>query len=822
MNYFKTVKSKLNIISLLTITGFIILLILMTFYSSTQKKYLHVLDNLTDLRLTVLELNHISKEKAVGDRFKKQYQVTHDTYDTLYKSSDDISLNLEILEKFDKQLVKSKKSYQIVLDKQQEIQDNLSYMNSAKKNINAIFKKVYDYKLLQYMMTLELYEKNFLLTKEIDLKKFGRVHFKMRRSVRGSENFTTNKAMQVRINESLIDYKSMLTLVVQNQKEIDVLQKLLKKDFQKTSDLLLSLNTIVHDEVENKSENLFYMILVIACLIVIIEFIVATMISKEIVKNIKTIKHGLRSFFDVINYKSDNADELVIASKDEFYQIAGEINTNIEKSVKLINHNKEVLEEANDVLQKVANGFYGYKIPHHNNVSPDVKDLIININKMLDETKHKFDILNKALEAYGKYDFEYTVPKKNELGLYGDFGTLVSSTKLIGNNVSEFLAVILNTGDKLNEDTSILSKSSIDLSNASNSQAASLEQTSASLEEITHNIQNNTTNVNTMSQYAKELSVSAQKGKVLSTKTADSMDDINMQVTAINDATSIIDRIAFQTNILSLNAAVEAATAGEAGKGFAVVAQEVRNLAARSKEAAQEIKQLVAQATQKTQLGKQIASEMSEGYDNLNNHVSNTITIIDDVSRASLEQQQSIEQINSAISNLDENTQINAQNAQYISNLSSSISLLSEELISASSNAKFKQIVRKQVCDIDLVYKTAQLKNNYINFKMENYEKVGTYKRWNVSNQNSLEMTKWIDECENKQLTFTLSQEWNDLKYLHKEVCTSIQSYVDKNSNKSSNSELRKIAADVESYTLSLFDKLNEIKIKHCETIEID
>ena len=799
--------------------GFVILLVLITYYSSTQKKYLHVLDNLTDLRITISDLNHISKEKAVGDKFMKQYNITHQKYEDLHTSTDEVNLNLSILEKFDSQLIKSNKSYKIVLAKQQDITKNLSKMLTAKKEINAIFTKVYDYKLLQYMMTLELYEKNFLLTKKIDLKKFGRVHFKMRRSVRGSENFTTNKPMQKKINESLIAYKKMLTLVVDDQKEIDILQKRLNLDFQKTSKLLIDLNQVIHTKVETKSENLFYIIFMIACFIVVVEFIVALMISKEIVKNIKVIKHGLRSFFDVINYKSNDADELIINSKDEFQEIANEINENIVKSVKLLNHNKEVLEEANDVLQKVANGFYGYKIPHHNNVSPDVKDLIINVNKMLDETKHKFDILNKALEAYGKYDFEYTVPKKSETGLYGDFGTLVASTKLIGNNVSEFLAVILNTGDKLNEDTSTLSKSSIELSNASNSQATSLEETAASLEEITQNIQNNTNNVTTMSTYAKELSISANEGKVLSHKTAESMDEINIQVSAINEATSIIDRISFQTNILSLNAAVEAATAGEAGKGFAVVAQEVRNLASRSKEAAQEIKALVQKATKTTQQGKQIANDMSKGYENLNSHVSNTITIIDDVSRASLEQQQSIEQINNAISNLDENTQINAQNAQYISGLSSSISKLSQELINASSKAKFKDVFRKQVCDIDLVYKTAELKNNHINFKTENYEKVGSYKQWNVKKDGTCEMGLWINECERDNLVFTKDKAWNELKTIHTNVHQSVQRYVDKNAQRATNKELREVASDVESYTLSLFDKLNEIKIINCEAL---
>ncbi len=82
------------------------------------------------------------------------------------------------------------------------------------------------------------------------------------------------------------------------------------------------------------------------------------------------------------------------------------------------------------------------------------------------------------------------------------------------------------------------------------------------------------------------------------------MDEINEQVNSINEAITVIDQIAFQTNILSLNAAVEAATAGEAGKGFAVVAQEVRNLAARSAEAAKEIKELVETATTKANSGK--------------------------------------------------------------------------------------------------------------------------------------------------------------------------------------------------------------------------
>ncbi|RXJ60954.1 methyl-accepting chemotaxis protein, partial [Halarcobacter anaerophilus] len=147
---------------------------------------------------------------------------------------------------------------------------------------------------------------------------------------------------------------------------------------------------------------------------------------------------------------------------------------------------------------------------------------------------------------------------------------------------------------------------------------------------------------------ANELTQSAKEGEKLAQETTVSMDEINEQVNSINEAITVIDQIAFQTNILSLNAAVEAATAGEAGKGFAVVAQEVRNLAARSAEAAKEIKELVETATTKANSGKSIADKMIKGYNGLNDNISKTIEIISDVEMASKEQQTGIEQINDA------------------------------------------------------------------------------------------------------------------------------------------------------------------------------
>ncbi|MDY0328561.1 MAG: methyl-accepting chemotaxis protein [Arcobacteraceae bacterium] len=517
---------------------------------------------------------------------------------------------------------------------------------------------------------------------------------------------------------------------------------------------------------------------------------------------------GLKNGFENL-LKSNSSDiKLPITSNDEIGEVTTLFNKYMDKVQAGLEKDKIVIEEASDVLQKCANGFFVYEVQSSAS-NPYVEELKNKLNLMIVDTHTTLNKINYTLRQYSESKFDYTL---DDAGIYGDLGSVTSAIKLVGNNTSELLAMVMNAGSSLNASTHGLSKNSSNLSHSSNSQAASLEETAAAIEEITSNIRSTAQNTIDMANLAKDVNHSATSGLNLANTTASSMDEINKKVTAINDAIEVIDQIAFQTNILSLNAAVEAATAGEAGKGFAVVAGEVRNLASRSADAAKEIKALVGSASKQANEGKSISANMIDGYNKLNDQIKSTIDMIEQVTSASKEQELAMNQISDAVNKLDSATQENASVATDISTMSLDIAKLSDSLVNAASRASFIPESREKVCNIDLVYDTAQIKVDAIRLKDDIYSRIGKFEDFKVPQFDKLNI--WLDNVSSK---YKISQEvLDDIKLNNITFTNNLQKFVSQNAQKVDNKDLEITAKMVEESLLRVFGHLNNLKRDFC------
>jgi methyl-accepting chemotaxis protein len=578
----------------------------------------------------------------------------------------------------------------------------------------------------------------------------------------------------------------------------------------------LAQDISVIDEIISNAEKINYMALVVIVIMSGLIMLSSNILLKSIVLNpLHSLKDGLQSFLDFIGGKRDDVQDMKIIHSDEIGVMMHHINENIRVTKAEIDQDRVVIAEVSDVLEKVKNGFFTYKIQSSTS-NHRTEELKNSLNSLVVDTKEKLDRLTGVLKDYSISKFDSTI---NTEGMYGNIGSLSACVKMIGNNVSELLAMILNTGDKLHKSTDVLSKAAKDLSTSSNKQAAALEETAAAVEQISSNIRHTVEQSDDMNQISEDTKNKALSGKDLVSKTAIAMEGIDESTSAINEAITIIDQIAFQTNILSLNAAVEAATAGEAGKGFAVVAGEVRNLAGRSAEAAKDIKDLVTKAQEQTVQGREVSDKMSGEFDLLMQKIDKTSELVNSVSNASKEQFIGVNQINDALMKLDQDTQENARVSSEIADLSEDVAHMSDNLVKAAQRATFKQETREQVCDIDLVFDTARLKLDHIALKENAFDNIST-PNYKIKDHLSCNLGAWIKDSENKE--FASSKTWSDFKKIHAHVHEGIQKFVDRSQAKASNSELMSIAKDIEHDTIKTFDTFNEIKRINCLTHKKD
>ncbi len=450
-------------------------------------------------------------------------------------------------------------------------------------------------------------------------------------------------------------------------------------------------------------------------LLIFISFLIISDMTNKIIN----FKNGLLGFFAYLNRESINSELLEDKSKDEFGEMAKVVNQNILRTQKGIEEDRKLINETIAVLGEFEQGDLCQRL-NLDVENPALAELKRVINNMGTVLETNIDNILKVLEQYSNYNYLNKIDQKS---LKEHLLKLANGVNTLGDSITNMLVQNKSNGLTLEQSSSLLLANVDKLNLSSNEAAASLEETAAALEEITSNIRNNTENIAKMAKYSNEITKASSDGEKLANKTTLAMDEINTQVNLVNDAISVIDQIAFQTNILSLNAAVEAATAGEAGKGFAVVAQEVRNLASRSAEAAKEIKSIVEEATKKANEGKEIANEMIQGYKSLNDSINSTINLISDVEMSSKEQLSGIEQINDAVNQLDQQTQQNAA----ISTQTNDIAITSDKIAKLIvEDANKKEFHGKNDIVAKSIEQNSKKFDNSLQIKKANLNKIST------------------------------------------------------------------------------------------------
>lgn len=474
----------------------------------------------------------------------------------------------------------------------------------------------------------------------------------------------------------------------------------------------------------NKSTNIMTELIVLAVFIAIgLGFIISKIISKPIIKIVEIVDSVALGNLDV-DFKIESNDEIgslgqsvkkIIESlknliSDSNMLSAAAVEGKLSIRANLDNHNgdyKKIVEgvnktldavimpvkEAASVLQLMANGNLQSRVMGA--YKGDHAEIKTALNDTLDSLSSYVKEISAVLEEMSNSNLNVGINNEYK----GDFAQIKDALNLIIRSFNEVFGDINNAADQVASGSIQVSDGSQALSQGATEQASSVEELTTSITDIANQTKQNAINANKANGMAMKAKVNAEQGNEHMKGMLKSMEDINESSSNISKIIKVIDDIAFQTNILALNAAVEAARAGQHGKGFAVVAEEVRNLAARSANAAKETTSLIEGSIKKVESGTNIANNTARALVEIVQGVTSAVTLVGEIATASNEQATAISQINIGVEQVSRVIQTNSATAQESAaaseELSSQSQLLKEmigkfNLKSKASNSSYE------------------------------------------------------------------------------------------------------------------------------------
>ncbi|BCZ44672.1 hypothetical protein psyc5s11_07390 [Clostridium gelidum] len=395
---------------------------------------------------------------------------------------------------------------------------------------------------------------------------------------------------------------------------------------------------------------------------------------KRLEGNLKLLSNGNTNF----DLEIKKADKFTDEVNEQFEGISNSL-----KDVKSAVDN--LVTDANMVSNEATEGNLDARTDEARH-SGDFKKIVHGINELMEAMVKPIKEVINGMREMAEGNLQISVNENYK----GEFGKLAKSVNITVDSLNSILSELNTASEQVFTGSNQVSDASQALSQGATQQASAIEELNASMTDVAGQTKENANNANQAKELTIKVKENAEEGNRHMGEMLKSMSNINESSANISKIIKVIDEIAFQTNILALNAAVEAARAGQHGKGFAVVAEEVRNLAARSANAAKETTDLIEGSIKKIEKGTEITNQTAKALDEIVGGVSKVTTIVAEIAALSNEQASSISQINLGIEQVSQVIQSNSSTAEQSAAASEELSSQAELLKDMVTSFKLK------------------------------------------------------------------------------------------------------------------------------------